>query len=199
LVARSPVAGHQGRSCWMMVPRSICQARTTSSWRLFSIGEQRRGIDGKKQGAGQRVRAGDLRAEFRLLGASSARWRRAANSWPGPDGDRPSDRGCRTCLCRGFHSAATLAQRSFVISVRRSSISSMAMSDGSARRWPTRGVPRCGSRPGSGCVIFRGSWSFVTARIWRSAKAQHNSPRTPWAAPLTRFLQGRCSKWSASV
>src|SRR5690348_4496747 len=28
---------------------------------------------------------------------------------------------------------------------------------------------RCGSRRGSGCVIFRGSWSFMAAPTWRSA------------------------------
>ena len=34
----------------MMVPRSACRAWTGSSWRSFSPGEPRRGIDGKKSG-----------------------------------------------------------------------------------------------------------------------------------------------------
>jgi hypothetical protein len=40
------VAGRRAsrsRSCWMMVPRSICPAWTSSSWRSFSIGERRPG------------------------------------------------------------------------------------------------------------------------------------------------------------
>ena len=38
----------RSRSCWMMALGSICQAWTRNSWGSLSLGERRRGIDGKR-------------------------------------------------------------------------------------------------------------------------------------------------------